>query len=405
MLTRKQHFMLLSSASGLTFWGMIATLGPLTAAGSLIGTLPHGMKVLILLIGPIFVPFGNFITGLLSDIIGRKKIFIITMMMYGAGIIVIALSQTFILLAIGLMVAEFGVGGEEIPSLSLISEDSPVSQRAKWLTIIANFDNIGSAVIAGMFIVVTNTLFDRVLLLVSAVVLVIIMIISRINLPESYKWLESRDKEKSEIQKSELYIDTEGIKSKKPSYKLSLFVLLSIAISQYTTFGLMAYIIGPYEFSGTYTNEMIIFIALVGASVAGFIAAPLISRGRKFFTLYSYLIGFLSTVTILAFVPLLNNVFIFYPLLFINMMMSEFAWASRTTLEPELFPTKYRGTLIGIVRLGPMIVYPVLIYLTSSLNLYNFILLNVLLWALGAAGAITWYVKGLETTNIDINYQ
>ncbi len=327
------------------------------------------------------------------------------MMMYGAGIIVIALSQTFILLAIGLMVAEFGVGGEEIPSLSLISEDSPVSQRAKWLTIIANFDNIGSAVIAGMFIVVTNTLFDRVLLLVSAVVLVIIMIISRINLPESYKWLESRDKEKSEIQKSELYIDTEGIKSKKPSYKLSLFVLLSIAISQYTTFGLMAYIIGPYEFSGTYTNEMIIFIALVGASVAGFIAAPLISRGRKFFTLYSYLIGFLSTVTILAFVPLLNNVFIFYPLLFINMMMSEFAWASRTTLEPELFPTKYRGTLIGIVRLGPMIVYPVLIYLTSSLNLYNFILLNVLLWALGAAGAITWYVKGLETTNIDINYQ
>ncbi len=397
--------MLLSSASGLTFWGMIATLGPLTAAGSLIGTLPHGMKVLILLIGPIFVPFGNFITGLLSDIIGRKKIFIITMMMYGAGIIVIALSQTFILLAIGLMVAEFGVGGEEIPSLSLISEDSPVSQRAKWLTIIANFDNIGSAVIAGMFIVVTNTLFDRVLLLVSAVVLVIIMIISRINLPESYKWLESRDKEKSEIQKSELYIDTEGIKSKKPSYKLSLFVLLSIAISQYTTFGLMAYIIGPYEFSGTYTNEMIIFIALVGASVAGFIAAPLISRGRKFFTLYSYLIGFLSTVTILAFVPLLNNVFIFYPLLFINMMMSEFAWASRTTLEPELFPTKYRGTLIGIVRLGPMIVYPVLIYLTSSLNLYNFILLNVLLWALGAAGAITWYVKGLETTNIDINYQ
>ena len=87
------------------------------------------------------------------------------------------------------------------------------------------------------------------------------------------------------------------------------------------------------------------------------------------------------------------------------MMMSEFAWASRTTLEPELFPTKYRGTLIGIVRLGPMIVYPVLIYLTSSLNLYNFILLNVLLWALGAAGAITWYVKGLETTNIDINYQ
>ena len=88
--------MLLSSASGLTFWGMIATLGPLAAAGSLIGTLPHGLKVFVLLIGPIFVPFGNFIIGFLSDIIGRKKIFIITMIMYGAGIVVIALSYTFV---------------------------------------------------------------------------------------------------------------------------------------------------------------------------------------------------------------------------------------------------------------------------------------------------------------------
>ncbi len=87
------------------------------------------------------------------------------------------------------------------------------------------------------------------------------------------------------------------------------------------------------------------------------------------------------------------------------MMMSEFAWASRTTLEPELFPTKYRGTFIGTVRLGPMVVYPVLVYLTSSLNLYDFILLNVFLWALGAVGAATWYIKGLETSNIDINYQ
>ncbi len=397
--------MLLSSASGLTFWGMIATLGPLAAAGSLIGTLPHGLKVFVLLIGPIFVPFGNFIIGFLSDIIGRKKIFIITMIMYGAGIVVIALSYTFVSLAIGLMLAEFGVGGEEIPSLSLISEDSPVSQRAKWLTIIADFDNIGSAIIAGLFVVVSNTFFDRVLLLVSAVILIVIMVISRINLPESYKWLKNRNVEKSEMQKSELYIDTEGVKSNKPSYKLSFFVLLSIGISQYTTFGLMAYIIGPYEFPGAYTDDMIIFVALVGASVAGFIAAPLISRGRRFFTLYSYFIGLLSTVMILVFVPLLNNIFIFYPLLFINMMMSEFAWASRTTLEPELFPTKYRGTFIGTVRLGPMVVYPVLVYLTSSLNLYDFILLNVFLWALGAVGAATWYIKGLETSNIDINYQ
>ncbi len=166
----------------------------------------------------------------------------------------------------------------------------------------------------------------------------------------------------------------------------------------------MAYIIGPYEFPGAYTDNMIIFVALVGASAAGFIAAPLISSGRKFFTLYSYSIGFASTVLIYILVPYLRNLYVFFPLLFINMMMSEFGWASRTTLEPELFPTKMRGTFIGTVRLGPMIVYPILVYATSSFSLSQFILLNVFLWGLGAVGAATWYVHGIETKNVDINY-
>ena len=433
MLSRKQRFMLMSSASGLTFWGIVGTLGPLAAAGSIIGVLPHYLKVVVLLIGPLFVPFGNFIMGFLTDRLGRKKIFLMTMIIYGAGIIVISLSYTFLPLIIGLMLAEFGVGGEEIPSLSLVSEDSPISQRARWLTIISDFDNIGSAIIAGLFVVIVNSFVDRIVLLVAASVLIIIMIFSRISLPESFKWENIHgETEKSKNTKSELYIDSEGVNVKKPSYRLTLFVLMAMAISQYTTFGLMAYIIGPYEFAKPFTDDMIIFVALLGASVAGFIAAtrstirstneftittnspamialpmlsksddmiifvallgasvagfiaaPLISRGRKVYTTYSYGIGFISTVIIFLLVPVLHNLLIFYPLLFVNMMMSEFAWASRTTLEPELSPTRLRGTFIGTVRLAPMIVYPILVFLTSNVSLSVFILINAGLWLLG----------------------
>ena len=294
MLTRKQKFMLLSSSSGLTFWGMIATLGPLAAAGSLIGVLPETLKVIILLIGPIVVPFGNITMGFLSDKIGRKKIFIITMIVYSAGILVISLSYVFTALLIGLLLAEFGVGGEEIPTLSLVSEDSPVSQRAKWLTIISDFDNIGSALIAGLFIITANTFYDRIILLASAVVLITIMVISRLLLPESYKWLSVNGNQSRAIkEKSELYIDSNGIDTDKPLYRLSFPVLIIMGISQYTTFGLMAYVIGPYEFPGVYTDDIIIFIALLGASVAGFIAVPLITKGRKKYTLYSYFLGFI----------------------------------------------------------------------------------------------------------------
>jgi len=406
MLSQKQKFMLLSSSSGLTFWGMIATLGPLAAAGSLIGVLPKSLKVLILLIGPVFVPFGNITMGFLSDKIGRKKIFVITMIVYSIGILIISLSYAFIPLIIGLLLAEFGVGGEEIPTLSMVSEDSPLKQRAKWLTIISDFDNIGSALIAGLFIITKNTFYDRIILLISAAILIIIMVISRLLLPESYRWLNvNGNKLAAKKEESELYIDSNGINVNKPLYRLSLPVLMVLGISQYTTFGLMAYIIGPYEFPDTYTDDMIIFVALLGASVAGFIAAPLITKGRKKYTLYSYFFGFISTLLILILVPYLKNVIIFYPLLFINMMLSEFAWASRTTLEPELAPTKNRGLFIGTVRLAPMISYTLLVLYTSILNLYDFVLLNVFLWLLGFAGAVIWNHYGIETKNVNIDYQ
>ena len=301
--------------------------------------------------------------------------------------------------------AEFGVGGEEIPSLSLVSEDSPVSQRAMWLTIISDFDNIGSALIAGLFVIIVNSFMDRIILLSAASVLIIIMVLSRISLPESYKWQEARgQKEKSEITKKSLYIDTSGVNIKRPAYRLSLFVLMAMAISQYTTFGLMAYVIGPYEFPGARTDDMIIFVALVGASVAGFIAAPLISRGRKKYTMYSFGTGFLSTVLIFILIPFLHDTLVFYPLLFLNMMMSEFAWASRTTLEPELAPTRIRGTFIGTVRLAPMIVYPLLVIATSTMPLADFIALNMGLWLLGFAGAMVWHHYGIETRNVNIDY-
>ena len=397
--------MLMSSASGLTFWGIVATLGPLAAAGSIIGVLPHSYKVLVLLIGPLFVPFGNFTMGILTDRIGRKKIFLITMIMYGIGIVIISLSYTFIPLIIGLMLAEFGVGGEEIPSLSLVSEDSPISQRAKWLTIISDFDNIGSAIIAGLFLVLVTSFADRVVLLLAASFLIIVMIFSRLSLPESFKWESIHGKVENSIKtRSSLYIDSAGETVKKPSYRLTLSVLMAMAISQYTTFGLMAYIIGPYEFPGVFTDDMIIFVALLGASVAGFIAAPLITRGRKKYTLYSYGLGFMSTVAIFLVIPLLNNVLIFYPLLFFNMMMSEFAWASRTTLEPELSPTRLRGIFMGTVRLAPMIVYPLLVYLTSNVSIKVFIIINVGLWLLGFIAAIVWHHYGIETAKVNIDY-
>ncbi len=130
----------------------------------------------------------------------------------------------------------------------------------------------------------------------------------------------------------------------------------------------------------------------------------LINRERRIYTLASFLGGTITIAIILDLASHLASMIVFLPLLFLNMMFSEFAWASRTTLEPELVPTRIRSSAIGIIRLAPMIGYTVSVYLTASLNLSQFLYYNLGLWLLGLGSAVAWFLLGYETRNVNIDY-
>ncbi len=404
-MNKYRSSLLASTSFAFIFWGIVGTIGPLAASGSIIGNLNHTGKLIFLLIGPLVVPAGNLSMGFLADAIGRKKVFLITMSFYTIGIIVISLSYTFIPLLLGLILAEFGVGGEEPSSLSLVAENTDADKRPFWLTILTNMDNIGSALMAGLFFIVVNDLQDRAVLLIGSLLLILFIVALRRVIPESQMWLKesgNTDEYRKEREKIELRDDGERIS--QPSLLPSFIFLGVIAVSQYLTFGLMAYVLAPIEFPNSSEDDLIIFVALLGSSVAGFIAAPLISRGRKNYTLLSFLFGTVTMVAIFIMVPYLQNMVIFLPLLFANMFMSEFAYASRSVLEPELYGTRNRSALIGLTRLWPMIAYPIFTFYTSSLNLYNFLLINVILWALGLSASVYWFYFGIETKNANIDY-
>lgn len=407
-----------STSLSFAFWGVIATLGPLVASGSIIGSLSHNDKLIFLLLGPITVPAGNVIMGFLADKFGRKTIFTFTMLLYTIGIIVISVSYTVLYLAIGLVLAEFGVGGEEPSSLSLISEETSVRRRPAWLTIITNFNNIGSALTAGLFFIVTNNLDDRIILLSSSLIVIVSLLLARSRLEESQIWIK-REKNSTHTEEyissnaSEVDQDIssedgqfeygEGRKV-RPQFISSYIFLGIIGISQYLTFGLMAYVIAPIEFPSSSEDNLIILVALIGASVAGFFAAPLVSGRRKDYTLFSFAMGTITMLLIITLLRYLQNMLVFLPLLFANMFMSEFAWASRSVLEPELFGTRYRSSSIGLVRLWPMVAYPIFTYVTSSMSLVNFLTVNLILWDLGLGVSVFWYLYGVETYNASIDY-
>ena len=401
---RAKEAMYTGTSASFLFWGIVATIGPLIASQDLITGLNSSERLLFLLIGPISVPVGNVLLGILSDLFGRRRMFFLSMLFYASGIIIIGFSYSVIPLIFGLVLAEFGVGGQEPSALSLVAENTEPEKRPFWLTITTNMNNIGSAIIAFIFIFNTGTETARILLIAISIAMVVIIIISMIYTPESYIWERKKSNSRWSSDKKELGIDNEGEVAQMNSPVFSYLFLVTIGISQYLTFGLMAYVLAPVEFSGATLDAEIIFVALLGASLSGFLAARLISRETKNYTVISFAYGTVTTLVMLLLYPYLYNMYIFMPLLFLNMTASEFAWASRSVLEPQVVGTGMRSTFIGLVRLGPMIAYPIFTVISYSLTIRQFISVNLLLWDIGLAASVIWYIYGIEVARKNIDY-
>jgi len=396
----------ISTSFGFFIWGIVADLGPSSLSWPFLSEISIHLKVFLLICAPIGTLIGNVLIGALADSVGRKKTFLITMLSYAIGIIIVSMSTGYWPFVTGLFIAGFGVGGEEAPSLSLIAEDTPVGERSRNLTLAPNFNNAGSAFTAALLMIspFIGIYEDRIFLLISAFTVILYLVYARLRMPESFRWLniKGRSAEARTIS-NDLGIAGLETRIREPNRRFSFAILAAMGISQYLTFGLMAFIIEPFEFGNT-DYLPISLVALVGATIAGFVAVPLISKGRKNYTLFAYGGGFVSMVVILFSASYLGNMFIFMPLLFLNMFFSEFAWASRTNLEPELFATQNRSTMIGLVRIFPMAAYIFSIFITSGFGLEYSLVYNSALWALGLAAAVLWFIRGTETRNISADF-
>ncbi len=191
-------------------------------------------------------------------------------------------------------------------------------------------------------------------------------------------------------------------------------MLSLLGISQLATYGLMAFYIVylpslPFSNNEVLATQVLLW-ANVGASIAGLIGLVIDRLSRKTFTLISFLGGLLTMIPIFIIYgvmigsALASSLTIFYTLLFLNMIFSEFGWAVRVLLEPELYPTRNRATWVGIVRLIAWIMYVLLIYyLLASANTYVYLLSNLILYIVGFLAALAWFIFGVETKGLSVH--
>ncbi|MGC9072203.1 MAG: MFS transporter [Acidilobus sp.] len=408
--TRAHGLIFTSTSLGMLIWGLEATIGPA-------GYLVFHKSILFLVAYYALDIMGDLVIARLSDMsLARKGAFYLTMSMIGAGLLVLGFDIALtggrglgavLVGLLGAALMKVGIEGDVPVSLAFLAENTPARHRTRVLVLGPNFANVGAALGSAILLLTYSStssyLYAAYSLIAVTLAVLGVTFAVRVSMPESVRWLlekgaagrASREAERLSAE------PVHEVREVTPTVGLwGRYAFLAVlGVVQYLTYGLMAFTIAYFYYSGA-TIYLIMLVANVAASLAGLPAAflPDVMDSRDFSVL-AYVGGLASIGLIaVALAELNQQAFLsaFYPLLFVNMFFSELAWAVRTIYEPLLFPTNVRATMIGLVRVAPILSYDVSLYVTSSWTEWQFVAFNSALWGVGALAAVVWRLVGYD---------
>jgi putative MFS transporter len=137
---------------------------------------------------------GAWFWGTLSDRIGRRTGFQITIAIFAIFGLLSAFAPNAYWLAFLRMMTGFGLGGALPLDFSLFAEYLPRKNRGRWLVLLESFWGVGTLAAAGLAWILVPTLGWRYLLATSAVAALFVLWV-RMRVPESPRWLMTQGRE------------------------------------------------------------------------------------------------------------------------------------------------------------------------------------------------------------------
>ncbi len=376
-------------------------------------TIPVFLRSLLLAWAPLWEIIGIGIAGPLSDKIGRKHVFYITMALYGIGAIGIVFSYSYYLVLLFLAILLLGGGGEMNTILAFSQEIMPTKHRSTAILLELNFIPLGGLVLAGIAFSTAyySIIFEREMIGITIILVVIVLIITRRYLPESFLWLASKGKEKQAKEDAIKYYGEQGYLERTENDKdlkdaetitsnshigLKLFATITTAFAGTTGFGLIAYVLGPTFFPSM--TALILLVSDAAAFVVGFVGFFGEKIGRRQMLLWGYVFSLVFTVIIYVTLGTWTKYLILFWFFVIALnAFIQLGYMAEDTLKSEVWSTKTRGSITALVRFLGIGLYIPTIYLTASYTLSQYILFNIIVWIIGSAGAIAWFIFGKET--------
>jgi len=374
---------------------------------------------------------GAFVFGYLADHFGRKRLFLVTLVMYSVCTALTALSPSYLFLMIFRFLTAIGVGAEYAAINSAISEFIPPNNRGKVNGLVMNFWPVGAMLAALVNLFFINLLAVnvgwRVGFAVGAIAAVFVLWMRR-TLPESPRWLLTkgrRQEAEAAVRSIEEHagqtssndiptIEVDG-KAAQPFFgqvlelithypgRLALGCILDLseAFGYYGMFAFLTLAVLPAVNIPTTQVPWFYFLGNVGALAGGLSMLAVIDRlGRKITVPAFYTLAAITAILLAPATAMHSGLAVLIAFMIANFFATG-AWTSAYPTFSEIFPTHLRSTgiglSVGVGRIGAAASAPLLIWIAQGPTGIPGALVTLgLLWLVGAIAMIPWYFRGVE---------
>lgn len=298
---------------------------------------------------------GAFVFGIFADRIGRKQVFILTLLFFSVASGLSALTTSLAAFLVLRFFVGMGLGGELPVASTLVSESVEAKERGRVVVLLESFWAAGWLVAALISYFIIPDFGWRVALVITALP-AFYAIYLRINLPDSPQFTAKRVSNRSVGQN----IKDVWSKSYAKSTLMLWILWFTVVFSYYGMFlWLPSVMIGKgFDLITSFKYVLIMTIAQLPGY---FSAAWLIEKAGRKFVLVVYLLGTAASAFVFGYadttvVLLTSGAF----LSFFNLG----AWGALYAYTPEQYPTVIRATGAGMAAaigriggiLGPLLV-------------------------------------------------
>lgn len=298
-------------------------------------------------INSIGMAVGAFGFGMLADRIGRKQVFMITLILFSVASGLSALTTTFAAFLCLRFLVGAGLGGELPVASTLVSESVEAHERGKVVVLLESFWAVGWILAALIAYFIIPDFGWRIALIITALPAFYAIYLRR-KLPDSPKFEAVGKSKQTAVEKLRMLWTRQYARR-----TLMLWIVwFTVVFSYYGMFLWLPSVMVLKGFSMIHSFGYVLLMTL--AQLPGyFSAAWLIEKVGRKFVLSTYLLG--TALSALAF----GNADSLMALLIFGALLSFFnlgAWGALYAYSPEQYPTEIRatgaGTAAAVGRVG-----------------------------------------------------